>query len=190
MTKQHFSLETEETSELAWQWLDLSRVLYEKEIEKTEDETLKNKLRFSYAEVLSTVGQLCLEIENHETAVHDLALCLHIRTELLPSNDRVLAETHFFYGLAEQLANNFEVAVTEYEKAKSIIELILSDPNQPEATKKRLQATHADLENKVVETRRLVVSGEDESERKKANEMLKGNFASCFFFVSNIITCY
>lgn len=117
------------------------------------------------------MGQLCLETDNVESAVQDLELCLQLRSELLPSTDRTLAETHFFLGMAYQLNNKLTEALAEFDKSKKIINTILSDASVSVGVQHQLKTILGELEIKFSETQQLL-SGADSNDNENVKEAL------------------
>jgi len=121
--------DTEENLELAWDILDTARVIL----------STKPERKLELADVYLSIGDLCLELENFKQSISDYEECLKIRQELLPPEDRRLAETHFSMGLAYQYSDEFAEAKTHWEKALKIFELIISkvkEDSQKDETKK------------------------------------------------------
>ncbi|XP_012942724.1 nuclear autoantigenic sperm protein isoform X2 [Aplysia californica] len=100
--------------QLAWEHLDIAKVLYSKKEEKGD--------QLKAAECLIKLGELGMEIEQHETAATDLEAALVIQKKYLAEDNRSLAETHYQLGLAYSLTKEFEKAIQAYQSAISVIE--------------------------------------------------------------------
>merc|ERR1712013_549184 len=76
--------------EQAWQMFDLSKVIYAK-----SGETAKE------CEALILLAEVSMENSNFNQAVEDLTECLAKRIKTLPSDSRMIAETHYQLGVAQ-----------------------------------------------------------------------------------------
>lgn len=75
------------------------------------------------ADVLLKLGEISLESDNCKQAVEDLGKCLCIQQEMLESDDRLLAETHYQRGLAHSFAGHYNEAADDFRAAVSALEL-------------------------------------------------------------------
>lgn len=100
--------------QLAWEYLDVAKVIYSKKEEK--DDQLKA------SECLLKLGELSMENEQYETSATDLLSALAIQKKYLKEDDRTIAETHFQLGLAYGLGKEFEKAIEQYQNAITVIE--------------------------------------------------------------------
>jgi len=109
--------------QLAWEVLELSKKIYNKQAEGTEvsDED-KKALKLKLSEVYKTLGEVSLETGAYEQAVQDMKSCLEIQLACLEADSRFIAETHYQLGNAHLLNKGYTTAVTELRTAKSVIE--------------------------------------------------------------------
>ncbi|XP_059173547.1 histone-binding protein N1/N2-like [Physella acuta] len=132
--------ETEEKEEdipnfqLAWEYLDLAKVIYLK------SESKEDLLRA--AECHIKLGEVSMETEQHATAAEDLQSALKIQQKLLPADDRLIAETHYQLGLAYGLGKEFQLSIEQYKLAISVIEAKIA------SLTKLIEGKDADTENK------------------------------------------
>jgi len=101
--------------QLAWEMLELSKVLYNKKPSET-----KNKLMVATCHL--KLGELGLEVANYSQAIGDFLECLVIRKELLDQSDRSLAETHYQLGLAYAFDKRYENALEHYNNALEVLD--------------------------------------------------------------------
>merc|ERR1711915_532672 len=74
----------------AWQMFDLSKVIYAKSGEIAKE-----------CEALILLAEVSMENSNFNQAVEDLTECLAKRIKSLPSDSRMIAETHYQLGVAQ-----------------------------------------------------------------------------------------
>lgn len=75
------------TAEIAWEVLNLAREVFQRQLHKGSE--MKVKL----AESLQKLGEISIEWENYVNAIDILQECLSLRKEILPDDDRLIAET-------------------------------------------------------------------------------------------------
>jgi len=128
--------EEEEVShfQLAWEYLDLAKVIYSKKEEK--------EAQLKAADCLIKLGEHSMETENAETAITDLESALEIQKKHLASDNRILAETYYQLGLACSLGRDFEKAVTQMEAAITVLEARIA------SLKKLIEEQEVNAENK------------------------------------------
>ena len=73
--------------EVSWEVLCLAKNVFLQHIDKND-----NKLKL--AETLQKLGEISIEWENNKNAIEILTECLNYRKELLPEDDRLIAETY------------------------------------------------------------------------------------------------
>ncbi|KAH9523667.1 hypothetical protein Btru_040629 [Bulinus truncatus] len=120
--------------QLAWEYLDLAKVIYLKS--ESKDDQLKA------AECHLKLGEVSMETEQHTTAVEDLLSALKIQQKLLEPEDRLIAETHYQLGLAYGLGKEFKLSIEQYQLAISVIESKIA------SLKKLTTEQDVDTENK------------------------------------------
>jgi len=109
--------------QLAWEMLELSKVLYSK---KPSDK--QNKLMIANCHL--KLGELGLEVENYAQSIGDFLECLVIRKELLDSYDRSLAETHYQLGLAYAFDKRYDNALEHYNQALEVLDTRIEHLNK------------------------------------------------------------
>jgi tetratricopeptide (TPR) repeat protein len=126
--------ENEEISSLqrSWEMFELAKLVYS----KGEDVCFKNK---RIAECLLKLGEISIEQESYEQAITDLAESIKLQeAECIPKetrDERMLAETFYQWGLAQQFNNMFTEAGESFQKSINIIQL------KTEKLKGKLQST-------------------------------------------------
>merc|ERR1711922_4004 len=71
--------------QLAWEMLELAKVVYSKTVETEKD---NKEAGHRLCETYMVLGEVSLENENYPQAVEDLQLCLDRRVSSLPSDSR------------------------------------------------------------------------------------------------------
>uniref|UniRef100_A0A8C4R7R8 Tetratricopeptide SHNi-TPR domain-containing protein n=1 Tax=Eptatretus burgeri TaxID=7764 RepID=A0A8C4R7R8_EPTBU len=107
------------TMQLAWEMLELSKVLFLKREDK------EGKL--SAAQAYLKLGELGLETESFSQAVEDLEICLALQSPLLAPSSRLLAQTHYQLGLALFLSHSFIPSALHFLKASHALSLRLGE---------------------------------------------------------------
>lgn len=134
--------------EVAWEILDLTRSIWEKELESISDEAKSltkpydcdsNASTSSYirlikklAETYDILGEVSLEAENFPQAALDLEKCLELRQDIYDKNSSLISESHYKLSLAlefcvedessrEKATNHTKLAI-ESIKARNIKE--------------------------------------------------------------------
>lgn len=113
--------------QLAWEMLELSKMVLKEQLEGTNKETLteelKKNLEKRLCETFLTLGEVSLENENYAQAVDDLNLCLERQKTFLPSDSRAIAETYYQLGVALGFFMKYEEAVSSLNDAISVLNL-------------------------------------------------------------------
>lgn len=102
--------------QLAWEMLELAKVVYTKNAEGSEEMGAK------LCETFMVLGEVSLENENYPQAVEDLGLCLARRAATLPADSRSIAETHYQLGIAQGFDMKWEEAVASLEAAIAVLQ--------------------------------------------------------------------
>ncbi|EPY49484.1 NASP family CENP-A chaperone [Schizosaccharomyces cryophilus OY26] len=92
----------EDDFSVAWEVLDLTRVMQTKAIEE-HPESSDEKLRL--ADILDLLGELSLEIENFAQAAEDLESALHWKVQVYKEGNTLLSEAHYKLALALEFAD-------------------------------------------------------------------------------------
>lgn len=104
------------TLQCAWEWLDVARVIFDKQGETPEVVKKRAQIRLS-------LGEVCMESEDYEGAINEFKQCLEMQESVLEKDDRSLAETHYQLGLVYSLSDNFDSAVSHFTAAVDVIQL-------------------------------------------------------------------
>merc|ERR1712192_4795 len=108
--------EDEEPSnlQLAWEMLELAKVVYTKQIETVEGD--KTLLEERLCSSILALGEVSLENENYSQAVEDIKLCLE-KQKNLPKDSRLVAESHYQLGVAQGFNAQYDEAVDSLNSA-------------------------------------------------------------------------
>jgi nuclear autoantigenic sperm protein len=113
--------EAEEISNLqrSWEMFELAKLVYTKNFDN--DLPFKNK---RIAECLLKLGEISIEQEIYEQAITDISESIKLQEELKEQRDeRMLAESFYQLGLAQQFNNLFTEANESYQKSINIMQL-------------------------------------------------------------------
>merc|ERR1712002_472311 len=114
--------EEEEPSnlQLAWEMLELAKVIYTKELE-TVDEKNKKGTEEKLCRTILTLGEISIENENYSQAVEDIKMCLK-KQEAFSKDSRLVAEAYYQLGVAQGFNFQHDDAVGSLNSAIQIIE--------------------------------------------------------------------
>merc|ERR1712034_131210 len=104
--------------QLAWEMLELAKVVYTKQIETGDGD--KTLLEERLCSSILALGEVSLENENYSQAVDDIKLCLE-KQKNLPKDSRLVAETHYQLGVAQGFNAQYDEAVESLSNATTII---------------------------------------------------------------------
>ncbi|KAK6359774.1 hypothetical protein TWF696_000912 [Orbilia brochopaga] len=91
---------------LAWEILDLARVLFNKRLENPPDDPeVVRKIKERLADVHDILGEVSLESESFKQACIDLEEALKIKLELYPVESTLITEAHYKLSLALEFAS-------------------------------------------------------------------------------------
>jgi len=129
------TMEEEDPSnlQLAWEMLELAKVVYGKVAESGTGD-VKTAALARQCEAYLGLGEVSLENENYSQAVADFTECLNRRQATLPPDSRSIAETHYQLGVAKFLEEKFEESETCLNKAKGVLEVRISNLSKMETS--------------------------------------------------------
>jgi len=102
--------------QLAWEMLELAKVIYQRQEEGNKAMSLKA------AQVYLKLGEVGLESENYPQSIEDFQSCLKIQETHMEADDRCLAESHYQLGVAHSFSDDFDNSIESFTKATKIIE--------------------------------------------------------------------
>lgn len=143
--------------QIAWEMLELAKVIY-----KNKD-TEESKLKL--AEVLMKCGEVSIEDEKFETAIQDVTESLEIRRLLLPEDSRIIAETLFQLGIAQELGGSGEQAIELLTEAVTVLNHKIKTLESMNSDSEITKAEIAEVKSIIPEIQEKIV---DIKERKKA----------------------
>lgn len=115
--------ESEEISSLqrAWEMFELAKLVYSKHSDSA-DANFKNK---RVAECLLKLGEISIEQEVYEQAIVDIGESIKLQEaqEKEARDERMLAESFYQWGLAQQFQNLLPEAAESFQKSMNIIQL-------------------------------------------------------------------
>jgi nuclear autoantigenic sperm protein len=114
--------ENEEISSLqrSWEMFELAKLVYTKNF--ADDLAFKNK---RIAECLLKLGEISIEQEMYEQAITDIGESIKLQEaeDKEQRDERMLAESFYQWGLAQQFNNQFNEAAESFQKSVNIIQL-------------------------------------------------------------------
>jgi len=172
------TMEEEDPSnlQLAWEMLELAKVVYGKVAESGTGD-VKTEALARQCEAYLGLGEVSLENENYSQAVADFTECLNRRQATLPPDSRSIAETHYQLGVAKFLEEKFEESETCLNKAKGVLEVRISNLSKME-TSENLAKEIEDLHTLVKEINEKI---NDHKVAEKAKVEGKGEGMSAGF---------
>jgi len=108
--------------QLAWEMLELAKVIYTKVVDtwpKADDTTIKPFEEKLHRTIL-TLGEISIENENYSQAVEDIQMCLK-KEGAFKKDSRLVAETHYQLGVAQGFNSQYDAAVESLNSAIQII---------------------------------------------------------------------
>jgi len=105
--------------QLAWEMLELAKVIYTKQVEITEDEA-KKAIEEKLCRTILTLGEISIENENYSQAVEDIQMCLK-KQGAFSKDSRLVAETYYQLGVAQGFNSQYDAAVESLNSAIQII---------------------------------------------------------------------
>jgi len=129
------SASAEDTSnlQLAWEMLELAKMIYERKSKDVVPEK-KREVLSALWEATSGLGEVAMEVGNFSQALEEFSSCLEARKAVLPTDSRSIAEAHFLKSRAEaalgkigdsELSIKAAIAVLE-ERAVNLSKMELS----------------------------------------------------------------
>jgi len=105
-------VEDEDNLQLAWEMLELSKMIFSKLIESgSKGKDFYEERLYS---TLLALGEVSIETENHKQAIEDLKLCLKMQEISglgVPKDARIAAETHYQLALAHVYQGGFQDSI-------------------------------------------------------------------------------
>merc|ERR1712019_251343 len=165
--------EEEEPSnlQLAWEMLELAKVVYSKQLETGEGD--KVHLQERLCSTMLALGEVSIENENYKQAVDDIKDCLK-KLENLPKDARIVAETYYQLGVAQGFNALHDEAVESLKSAINIIQERIKnmEKTETEEAKKEvaeLKALVPEIEEKINDTQDMKKEAENKKEETSAS---------------------
>merc|ERR1711962_179054 len=141
--------------QLAWEMLELAKVVYSKQLEAGADN--KTDLEERLISTMLALGEVSIENENYKQAVEDIQECLK-KEEPMPKDARIIAETHYQLGVAQGFNAQHDKAVESLKNAINILKSRIANLEkvEDEGAKKEvtdLQALIPEIEEKISDTK-------------------------------------
>merc|ERR1711909_216842 len=175
--------------QLAWEMLELAKVIYTKQVEITEDET-KKAIEEKLCRTILTLGEISIENENYSQAVEDIQMCLK-KQGAFSKDSRLVAETHYQLGVAQGFNSQYDAAVESLnsaiqiikERVKNINVLVKSSDGKKETGEleasiykkeiEELEELIPEIEEKITDTQDLKKEAEKPQDAEKSSSEAK-----------------
>jgi len=157
--------------QLAWEMLELAKVVYTKQIESGDLEN-KAQIEERLCSIMISLGEVSIENENYAQAVEDLKACLS-KQDSLSKDSRIVAETHYQLGVAQGYNNQFEDAVSSLNTAIKILKERIKNLKESSSVSDDVQKEIAELETLIPEIEEKIddtKNMEKESIKKKEEQ--------------------
>jgi len=173
----------------AWELFELTRIILSKELkeldvkEDPEKEEKKKEINLKISQTLHLLAEVSLENENFSQALDDFTSCLEMRKNLLPSDSRLIAETFYQLGVAQEYHQQYDEAVASLNSAIDVIKKRIANLSADEgATEiKEIEALLPEIAEKINDIKEIKA---EEERHKKAK--LDGNIDGPGSFSSEI----
>merc|ERR1712243_179261 len=183
--------------QLAWEMLELAKVIYTKVLE-TVDEKNKKETEEKLCRTILLLGEVSIENENYSQAVEDIEMCLK-KQEASSKDSRLVAETNYQLGVAQGFNSQYDDAVGSLnsaiqiirERVKKIKELGNSSEDKKEIGEleasiykkeiEELEALIPEIEEKITDTKDMKQEAEakpKEDEKSKVDVKATGDVKS------------
>jgi len=166
--------EEEEPSnlQLAWEMLELAKVVYTKQLE-TAEEADKSHLLERLCSTMLALGEVSIENENYKQAVEDIQECLK-KEETMPKDARIIAETHYQLGVAQGFHAQHDEAVESLKSAIKIIQERITNMEKVETEEAKKEVTELkalvpEIEEKIKDTQDMKKEAESKKEEGAAS---------------------
>jgi len=166
--------EEEEPSnlQLAWEMLELAKVVYTKQLE-TAEEVDKSRLLERLCSTMLALGEVSIENENYKQAVEDIQECLK-KEETMPKDARIIAETHYQLGVAQGFHAQHDEAVESLKSAIKIIQERITNMEKVETEEAKKEVTELkalvpEIEEKIKDTQDMKKEAETKKEEGAAS---------------------
>jgi len=112
--------EDNDDMKLAWDVLEVARIIYEKKLQGLPSEDSKNKkeTQLFLAAIHSRIGDLSMEVENFDAGYEDHKKSLTLKQEVLPEDDRSLAATYSTLAVISLYQTKHLQALEHYKQAQ------------------------------------------------------------------------
>ena len=167
---------------LAWENLDLARLLFERSLKELEEESARKEnevvdsaaktrhLNERLADTHDLLAEISLEHENFESAVHDFRASLSLKRILFPLESEIIAEAHYKLSLALE----FAAIKRDPEQASSSVQ-----PKQIEYNKEvrqeaveQMEAAIASTKARVEKEEAILTSGSENDRRRPDGRLI------------------
>jgi len=117
------SIAAEDTSnlQLAWEMLELAKMIYERKAKDVSVEKKKEVLTALW-DATSGLGEVAMEAGNFTQALAEFSSCLDARTSVLPKDSRSIAEAHFQKSRAQAALGQMTESEVSIKAAIAVLE--------------------------------------------------------------------
>jgi len=107
--------------QLAWEMLELAKMIYERKLKNVVPEK-KKEVMSALWEATSGLGEVAMEAGNFSQALEEFSSCLEARKTVLPQDSRSIAEIHFQKSRAEAALGKMAESESSIRAAIAVLE--------------------------------------------------------------------
>lgn len=157
----------EDDFSIAWETLDIARILYKKILDSMDDTTEKNvfyndervTIQKKLADTYDFLGEISLENENFQQASADFQSSLDLKSQVYPLESSLISEAHYKLALAfefSQISDLREKAVEHVQWAIKSLEKRIEIEQQNNKGKEKQSNQIDDMQEMLLELRQKV----------------------------------
>jgi len=132
------------TLQLAWEVLDLSKLISKEQLEGVKSTAGKDTITAMEKRLCDTyllLSEVSLESENFGQAVEDLQVCLERQKAVLPADSRDIAVTHYQLGVALGFDKKYDEATTSLEAAVTVLNNMMASLKEKTGRMAKMEVT-------------------------------------------------
>merc|ERR1719228_1727767 len=167
------------TLQLAWEVLELSKLICKEQLESGKTTTAKDTIAAMEKRFCDThylLAEVSVESGNYGQAVEDLRVCLERQKAVLPADCRNIAVTHHQLGVALGFDKKYDEAITSLEAAATVLNNAMSTLKGKSGRLAKMEVT--EIETLVPEIKAKIADIVDMKEGKVDVDNMKGGICS------------
>jgi len=162
------------TLQLAWEVLELSKIICKEQMEKGKTNAANDTvaaMEKRFWDIHHLLAEVSVESGNYGQAVEDLKTCLESQKVLLPADSRNIAVTHYQLGVAYGFEKKYEEAIVSLEAADKALKNTMANLKTTSGNMARMEVTEIEallpeIKAKIADINDLKAGKMDVSEMK------------------------